>query len=111
MAKFFEPAHYVGQVGFSSAVHAMVRRPAWAPFVDGFDATFTEDFHHVIADMNGSPIFLFSALKMKLKMAARRRHAHERGPPREAGPLTDGEAEEYELALGELLRLFDLDRR
>ena len=44
---------------------------------------------HVSADMNGSPVFLFAALKMKLKMAARREVARNRGTPERAGGALD----------------------
>ena len=39
------------------------------------DDTWRADRDYVIADMNGSAVFLFAALKMKLKMAVRRRLA------------------------------------
>jgi hypothetical protein len=112
LSKFIDPEHYAGQVGFSALVHRAMQRAAWDELVALFDAAFVEDLHHVIADMNGSSIFLFAALKMKLKMAVRRRSARLAGAPApEAGPLSPEEAASYEIHLDELLRLFDLDRR
>jgi len=44
------------------------------------------------ADVNGSAVYLFALLKMKLKMAARRRHARVSGAPaRVSGALDAGE--------------------
>jgi hypothetical protein len=39
------------------------------------DEAWRADRDYVIADMNGSAVFLFAALKMKLKLAVGRRHA------------------------------------
>jgi hypothetical protein len=60
--------------------------------------------------MNGSAVFLFAALKMKLKMASRRRAAHLRGqPPRVSGALDSFELAEFEPALDRLLSILDFD--
>jgi hypothetical protein len=59
--------------------------------------------------MNGSAVFLFAAMKMKLKMAVRRRAARERGvDPPDHGPLTTEELCAYDDALDELLGLLRL---
>jgi len=100
LEKFVDPAHHEGQVGFFSALLA-----AWDDLVSRYDDAWREDLVHVAADMNGSPIFLFAALKMKLKMAVRRDVARERGdPPPAGGPLLPHEARAFEAALDDLLR-------
>ena len=54
-----------------------------------YDEAWRADLAHVAADMNGSPVFLVAALKMKLKMAERRALAREDGRPAPTGgPLT-----------------------
>jgi hypothetical protein len=107
--KFIDAEHHRGQVGFFACLHRAVLEPGWAAFEAGFDATFTRDWHHVAADMNGSAVFLFAALKMKLKMAARRRVAPlEGGRPDQGGPLTTNEARSYATFLEDLLHLLRL---
>ena len=108
--KFVDSDHHVGQVGFFSLLHAATIHPAWAIFEGSLDEGFRRDWHHVAADMNGSSVFLFAALKMKLKMAVRRRAALDRGvePPAQ-GPLTTEELDAYDERLSELLGLLDFD--
>jgi hypothetical protein len=108
--KFVDSEHHIGQVGFFSLLHAATLRPAWASFEGSLDEAFRRDWHHVASDMNGSAVFLFAALKMKLKMAVRRRAALDRGlePPAQ-GPLTTEESHVYEDRLTELLGLLDFD--
>jgi len=104
LEKFFDPAHHAGQVGFFRAVNAAVESPRWAGFLARFDADFVCDLEHVVADMNGSAVFLFAALKMKLKMAVRRRGARERGgEARVAGPLDEEERSAFAFELDTLL--------
>jgi len=100
--KFVDPSHHLGQVGFFASLHSSSKRTAWGRFEGEFDETFRRDWHHVGADMNGSAVFLFAALKMKLKMAVRR--AVSRHPPSH-GPLTPVETRAYEGALDHLLGL------
>jgi hypothetical protein len=109
LEKLADGEHYVGQVGFfSSFFRATTGRP-WDDFMARFDALFAKEIEHVSADMNGSAIFLFAALKMKLKMAVRRKVARDLGrPPRESGSLDEEEAAAFtqeESALLELLGL------
>jgi hypothetical protein len=107
--KFIDPEHHRGQVGFFSCLDRAVRGPRWGEFEKGFDPTFTQDWQHVAADMNGSAVFLFAALKMKLKMAARRRVAQvDGGRPDGGGPLTPIEARAYGEWLEEMLDLLRL---
>lgn len=105
LEKFVDPEHHVAQVGFFATLHAAMGDPSWGSLDAGFDEAWAADRDHVAADMNGSPIFLFAALKMKLKMAVRRRVARERGitlPPF-GGALDPGELCAFDEALEELL--------
>jgi hypothetical protein len=107
--KFIDPEHHRGQVGFFACLHRAVRGPHWSEFESRFDADFSHDWQHVAADMNGSAVFLFAALKMKLKMAVRRRLAAlEGGAPDQGGPLTTNEARSYATFLEDLLDLLRL---
>ncbi len=109
LEKFVDPEHHVAQVGFFRALDQAVRLPGWASLENDFDDDWAKDFVHVAADMNGSPIFLFAALKMKLKMAVRRAHARKLGlPAPTGGPLNPGEAAAFAEALEELLDLLGL---
>jgi len=107
LEKFAEPAHHAGQVGFFRLVARAMDAPAWAAFEHGFDDLWQSERNYVIADMNGSAIFLFAALKMKIRMAVRRRLARDEGrPPVDTGPLSASEETAFAGALDELLRLF-----
>jgi hypothetical protein len=107
--KFVDPEHHRGQVGFFECLHLAVHRRAWAQFESNFDPTFIRDWHHVAADMNGSAVFLFAALKMKLKMGVRRQVAADEGRrPDEGGALTPSEAGAYGAFLEDLLELLGL---
>src|SRR5262249_30151481 len=77
--KFADACHHVGQVGFFARLHAITTSSMWGHFERNLDEAFRRDWRHVAADMNGSAVFLFAALKMKLKMAVRRRVALEQG--------------------------------
>ena len=107
--KFIDPEHYRGQVGFFASLHHAVRHAGWAAFESNFDAAFLRDWQHVAADMNGSAVFLCAALKMKLKMATRRRVAYFEGRrPDEGGALTPSEERAYGNFLEDLLNLLRL---
>jgi hypothetical protein len=108
--KFIDPRHHLGQVGFFSCLHAAVTGPLFLPFEDRFDETFREDWRHVAADMNGSAVFLFAALKMKLKMAVRRLCARQNGNRLriDQGQLTPEETVAYEDHLDDLLTVLGL---
>ena len=88
LEKFLDPAHHRGQVGFFRSMTRAL--PALAGLERSFDEIWRADRDYVIADMNGSAVFLFSALKMKLSMAVRRRLAAEGGVPAR-GPLGSDE--------------------
>jgi hypothetical protein len=108
--KFVDAEHHVGQVGFFACLESAVARPSWSRFETSLDEAFRHDWHHVAADMNGSAVFLFAALKMKLKMAVRRHVARERGvPPPCDGPLSREEADAYEDHLRLLFDMLELE--
>jgi hypothetical protein len=107
--KYVDPHHHIGQVGFFTLLHVATTGPSWHRLETTLDEAFRQDWHHVAADMNGSAVFLFSALKMKLKMAVRRRFAREREvDPPDHGPLTTEESRAYDDVLDELLGLLHL---
>jgi hypothetical protein len=107
LEKFVEPAHHRGQVGFFRAVLRAL--PRLAALEATFDETWRADRDYVIADMNGSAIFLFAALKMKLNMAVRRRLAARRGVPApDRGPLAPAERAEVAPALEQLFEALEL---
>src|SRR5262249_19871620 len=102
LEKFSDPAHHVGQVGFFAAVERATIDPRWAEVERGFDARWADERDHVLADMNGSPVFLFVVLRNKVKLAARRRVAEARGAPCRRGALDADEARAHEDALAAL---------
>jgi len=110
MEKFFCEEHHRGQVGFFRLVDEATRRPAWGELESELDDVWIADRDHVIADMNGSAIFLFAALKMKLKMAVRRRLARARGVEAVShGPLDDAESRAFADALEAMFDALAID--
>lgn len=92
LAKFAAPVHYFEQIGFFATLEGARDTSAWRRFEARLDGTWQSDRDQVLADMNGSSVFLFAALKMKLKMAARRALARaEHRPAAEGGPLSRDE--------------------
>jgi hypothetical protein len=73
LEKFVTPEHHAGQVGFFRLVDRALDAPAMSALDAELDDTWRADRDYVIADMNGSAVFLFAALKMKLTMAVCRR--------------------------------------
>ena len=112
--KFVDPEHHAEQVGFFSTLRALFDDARFRALEAELDETFVEDRKRLAADVNGSAVYLFALLKMKLKMAARRRHARVSGAPaRVSGALDAGEQAVFdglEHALYELLG-FDADLR
>ncbi len=99
LEKFVDEESYAGQVGFFASVH----RGNVEERFSHLDEKWKKDLEHVVADMNGSPVFLFAALKMKLKMAARREVARTRGTPENVGGVLDADEENvFERLLDEL---------
>jgi PAS domain-containing protein len=87
LEKFVAPAHHRGQVGFFRAVERALSSEAVAALESTLDASWIADRDYVIADMNGSAVFLFCVLKMRLAVAVRRRRALAAGRP---APSTGG---------------------
>jgi hypothetical protein len=96
LEKFFDPAHHRAQVGFFRVIARGLAHPASEELDRALDDIWCGERDRVLADMNGSPIFLFAILKMKLKVAVRRRLAREAGvEPKANGALDDRELEAY----------------
>ena len=105
------PNTTAGQVGFFRSVARAFDTPAFTELERHFDPTWRADRDYVIADMNGSAIFLFAALKMKLNMAIRRQLAANNGRPAPAsGPLDDKERAALGPALLTLIEAMGLDQ-
>jgi hypothetical protein len=103
--KFADPEHHLGQVGFFAGLRAASARTEWSAFQAELDSVFQRDVAQVAADMNGSAVFLFAALKMKLKMAVRRRCNAELHRAKVSGPLDEAELKRYQSAEDELFAL------
>jgi len=73
LEKFVAPEHHAGQVGFFRIVARALDATEMIALDRELDDVWRADRDYVIADMNGSAVFLFAALKVKLAMAARRR--------------------------------------
>jgi hypothetical protein len=108
LEKFVAPEHHAGQVGFFRVIERALETPAMCALERELDDTWRADRDYVIADMNGSAIFLFAALKMKLNMAVRRRLQRDRGGDVRSGRLDAEERAAAEPALDVLLRAMDL---
>ena len=90
LEKLCDPAHRAGQVGFFARLDRALDDPRWHTLEATLDAEWIDGRDHVLADMNGSAVFLFLVLKNKLKLAVRRRLAAARGEPPRA-PLRRSE--------------------
>jgi hypothetical protein len=108
LEKFVAPEHHAGQVGFFRLVERALDTPAMATLERELDDTWRADRDYVIADMNGSAVFLFAALKMKLNMAVRRRRERERGVVVRSGRLDAEERAAAAPALDLLVRAMGL---
>ena len=108
--KFVDPAHHDEQVGFFASLERLCENPAFRELESLLDTTFVDDRSRLAADVNGSAVYLFALLKMKLKMAARRRYARVAGVPvRTSGPLDAGEQTVFEELEGALYAFLGLD--
>jgi hypothetical protein len=107
--KFVDPEHYEEQVGFFSTLERLASQRAFRELEAKLDPVFIEDRDRLAADVNGSAVYLFALLKMKLKMAARRRYARTVGIlARTSGALDAAERavfDELEDALYDCLEL------
>ena len=72
LEKFVAPEHHAGQVGFFRLVERALETPAMAALDRALDDPWRADCDYIIADTNGSAVFLLAALKMRLGLAARR---------------------------------------
>jgi len=72
LEKFVAPEHHAGQVGFFRLVERALETPAMVALDRELDDPWRADRDYIIADMNGSAVFLLAALKMRLGLAARR---------------------------------------
>jgi hypothetical protein len=97
LAKFVDPEHHEEQVGFFATLRGFSENARCRELEALLDAAFVEDRERLGADVNGSAVYLFALLKMKLKMAARRRRARLIGAPaRVSGALDAGERAVFE---------------
>jgi hypothetical protein len=109
LEKFVAPEHHAGQVGFFRAVERALANPAMQALDRTLDDAWRAERDYVISDMNGSAVFLFAALKMKVNMAVRRRLARERGRVAPtSGRLDDEERAAVEPALAILFDAMEL---
>jgi hypothetical protein len=110
LGKFLSASHHAEQVGFFSTLQSALSHPAWISAAARLDEHFSRDLDHVASDMNGSSVYLFAVLKMKIKMAARRQLARERGvAPPIGGPLSSDEQGAFGALLNVLLDAFHFD--
>ena len=104
VGKFADPEFYTEQAGFFDVFLHALEQPKWIGLETELDTAWISDRDHVLADMNGSSVFLFAALKMRLKMAARRKvSARLARPAPSEGVLSADEHREFAGLLGELL--------
>jgi hypothetical protein len=109
LEKFAAPEHHRGQIGFFRSVARALGCPALRELERSFDSRWCADRDYVVADMNGSAVFLFSVLKMRMNMAVRRRLAVARGLPAPTrGPLDADEHAAVQPALTTLCHALGL---
>ncbi len=103
LEKLAAPEHHLGQVGFFDALARALDHPSLRDLEATLDAVWRSDRDYVAADMNGSAVFLFAILKMRLSMAVRRRLAAVEGrTPPTGGRLNDREREAAAAAIATL---------
>jgi hypothetical protein len=108
--KFVDPEHHEEQVGFFATLEKLYAEPKFHELEATLDQTFTDDRERLGADVNGSAVYLFALLKMKLKMAARRRYARGAGiAARTFGPLDAAERAVFDELEGALYDCLELD--
>jgi hypothetical protein len=109
LEKFVAPEHHAGQVGFFRSVARALATAEVRALERELDDTWRAERDYVISDMNGSAVFLFAALKMKMNMAVRRRLARLRARPAPtSGPLDDEERAGVVPALATLFAAMEL---
>lgn len=105
LAQFFAPAHFWGQLGFFQRLHGALD-DGLGGLLSDHDQAFGDDVNRVGADTNGSSVFAFASLVMKLKMAARRALARRTGTVRTHGALTSEEEAAFAPELERLVAAF-----
>jgi hypothetical protein len=113
LEKFADPAQHAAQVGFFASVRRALDDPRFQELESSLGAQWAEDRNYVIADMNGSAVFLFLALKSKLKIALRRSLAGTEKPADAAAsprtPVTPEEQRAYADAVELLLTALGIE--
>jgi hypothetical protein len=107
LAQLFDPLHFAGQLGFFRMLHEGVET-GMAGLFERHDPKLVTDIETVGADTNGSAVFAFASLVMKLKMATRRRFGRTTGILREKGPLSEDEERAFEPDFEALCAVFRL---
>ena len=69
LEKFYDPKQYKAQLGFFSMLLRLLANPEWQALDARLDREWREISEHVMADMNGSPLFLWSVFKAGLRPA------------------------------------------
>jgi hypothetical protein len=72
LEKFADPAHHQAQVGLFRLLDRAIDKPSWAELEAGLDEKWREHRDHVLADMNGSAVYLWLVLTARLKEACAR---------------------------------------
>jgi hypothetical protein len=72
LEKFHDPEHHRGQVGLFRLLDRVVDGPGWGALEAGLDDDWRAHRDHVLADMNGSPVFLYLVLRARLVDACAR---------------------------------------
>lgn len=72
LEKFADPMHHAGQVGFFALLEQALGHAGWAELESGLDAAWKDERDHVLADMNGSSLFLYCGLRSRLAKATAR---------------------------------------
>jgi hypothetical protein len=72
LEKFADPSHHHGQVRLFGLLDRALDSAAFAELDVGLDEKWRSDRDHVLADMNGSPVFLWLVLRARLTEACAR---------------------------------------
>lgn len=72
LEKFTDPAQHREQVGYFALLDRALDQPGWRDVEAGLDEEWGRGRDAVLADMNGSPLFLHCALRSRLEQAAAR---------------------------------------
>jgi hypothetical protein len=72
LEKFADPTHHEGQVRLFGLLDRALDSVAFPELEAGLDEKWRHDRDHVLADMNGSPVFLWLVLRARLMEACAR---------------------------------------